>query len=313
MRMGEEVGRRFDRGEQRALDRGTPDESAALEGGFLVPRETGAGVRYVRSGKKRRYVPVLAKHCLGLLVVLAAAAALALVLLIWDASVIASWQLALGLLYPLQLALDLAGVARFTWRCVVQLFGDLDLELSPDRLRVGTRCGRLWLDGLRIRVADLERLVVVKRPEGTDGTIWELVAERHDGSREVLLGADSPGDVIPTARDLHARIARREGLRDRWPALAEEDGAAGPLPEGPPRRPLLPGGGWTWLAVQVIGSVGLWQVLTLGWFHPPELGWHTYALMGLIVLQVLIFLGTIANICNAAAAASASTTKEGTS
>ncbi|HEV3262133.1 MAG TPA: hypothetical protein VG013_35100, partial [Gemmataceae bacterium] len=285
-----------------ALDRGTPEGSAALEGGFLVPRETRAGVRYVRSRKKRRHAPSpqVGSFCLGLLVVLTAAAVGAIILLTSDATAIAGWQLALGFLYPLQLALDFAAVARTTWGVVSWLFGDLELELSADRVRVGIRCGPLWLNRRSIRVADLKRLVIVKRPEGTSGTIWELVAERKDGSPEPLLSADDPGNVIPIARDLYARIARREELCDRWPALAEEDRPAEIFPDGPARGPLLPGGGWTWLAIHAIGSVGLWQVLTLPWFQPPRPTWPTFVWTGLVVLQVVIFL---ANILSAAAAA----------
>jgi hypothetical protein len=62
----------------------------------------------------------------------------------------------------------------------------------------------------------------------------------------------------------------------------------------------LPGGGWTWLAIHAIGSVGLWQVLTLPWFQPPKPTRPAFVWTGLVVLQVVIFL---ANILSAAAAA----------
>jgi hypothetical protein len=302
--MDEEVRKVFDRIEQEALDRGAPDGSAALQGGFLVPRETQAGVRYVRSRKKPRHASLIGPDCVALLVVMTAAAVLATILLICDATAIAGWQLALGFLYPLQLALDLAAVARSTWGVVTWVFGDLELELSADRVRVGTRCGLLWLECRTILVADLKRLVVVKRPESTTTTFWELIAERKDGPPDLLLSADDPGNVIPIARDLHARIAQREAQRDRWPALAEEDCQAETVPDRSPRGPLLPGGPWTWLAIHVIGSVGLWQVLNLPWFQLPRPTSHTFVWTGLVVLQSVIFLGSIMSATAAAASPS---------
>jgi hypothetical protein len=302
--MDEEVRQTFDRIEQEALDRGTPKGTAPLDGGFLVPRETGTGVRYVRSRKKPRHAPQIGRYCVGVLVAFTAAAVGAMVLLISNATAITGWQFALGFLYPLQLVLDFVAVARASWGVVSWVFGDLEVELSADRVRTGIRCGPLWLNGPAILVADLKRLVVVKWSEGTSGTIWELVAERKVGSAESLLSADDPGNVLPIARDLHARIARREELCDRWPPLAEEDRTGEAFPEGPAPRPLLPGGGWTWLVIHAIGSVGLYQVLTLPWFQPLTRTGSLFVWMGFVVLQVVIFLGGILSATVAAASPS---------
>jgi hypothetical protein len=297
MRMDEEVRKTFDRIEQEVLDQRAREETAAPEEAFLVPRETRAGVRYVRSRKRRQtYRPQLGKYCLGLLVILAAAAVAAITLLTSGAAAMAGWQLALGFLYPLQLTLDLVAFARTTWGVVTWALGNLEVELSADRLRAGIRAGPLWLNSQSIPVADIKQLVVVKRPEGKSDTIWELVAQPNEGSPFMVLSADDPGNVVPIARDLHARLALREELCDRWPALAEEDRPVSALPDRPPPRPFLPGGGWTWLAVHVLGSVGLWQVLTLAWFQLPRPLGHMFVWVLLVVLQVLIFLVNIVSL-----------------
>ena len=302
--MDEEAKTPSDRIEE-ALDQRAPDEAAALQAGFLVPRETRDGVRYVRSRKKPRHASRIGCYCLGILVVLPAAAVAAIILLTIDAAAIAGWQFALGFLYPLQLALDWAAVARTTWRTVAYWVGDLELELSADRLRVGSRCGPMWLDSQSVLVADIKQLVVGKRPEGEGATIWELIARRHDDSLLLLVSADDPGNVIPIAKDLHARMARRQVRRDRWPALAEEDRPAEALPDRPPPRPLLPGG-WAWLGIHVLGSVGLWQVFTQVRLQPPQPPWRFFLVVGMAFLQVLIFLVNIAMLMNTARARSKS-------
>jgi hypothetical protein len=267
-----------------------------VETGYLVPRKTRAGVRYVRSRKRRPYPRSPGDFVIGVLVILSAAAVAASILLVTNPAAAAGWQSALGFLYPLQLILDLVAVARFCWTFIQWRLGDLELELSGDRLRFGIRCGPLWFDSESIVVTQVKRLVVVKRldTERKSGTIWELVAEQNDGSPMRLVSADDPENVVPLAKDLHARLARRENLCDSWPALAEEDRPGEVLPDRPPRRPLLPGGGWTWLAIHVIGSAGLWQVSALPCFKlRPRPVWQGFVLVSLVALQALIFLTNI--------------------
>jgi hypothetical protein len=221
-----------------------------------------------------------------------AAAVAVIALLESDGARVAGWQLAVGCLYPLQVGLDLIAVARFSWRSV-KWRGDLELELSAKHLRAGIRCGPLWLDSRRIRIAHVTRLVVIKRPEGKSDAIWQLVAESDQGSPMTLLSADDPRDVVPLARDLHARVARRAELGQRWQALAEVDRPAQVMPDRPPHRPLLPGGAWTWLAIHLAGSAGLYQVVSLPWFKVPGM-WRSGVLVGLLALQALTWLVNLA-------------------
>jgi hypothetical protein len=290
----DEVRKVFDRIEQEVLSRIVAEGDTALETGFLVPRETRAGVRYVRSRKPRRpsFGP-FGSLSLGGLLLLAAAVVAVVALLGSDGVPAAGWQSALGFLYPLQLALDLVATARFAWPFVKWL-GDFELEVSAKHLRAGIRCGPLWLDSQRILVAHLTRLVVIKRPEGKSDAIWELVAEHDQGSPMTLLSADDAGTVVPLAKDLHARLARREELCHRLPALAEVDGPAQVMPDRPPRRPLLPGGAWTWLAIHLVGSAGLYQVVSLPWFKLPRPMWRGFVLVGLVALQALIWFVNVA-------------------
>jgi hypothetical protein len=291
----DEVRRVFDRIEEEVLSRSTPEEVTGVEAGYLVPRETRAGVRYVRSRKPRlTFPPPLGSLSIGCLIILTTATVAVLALLTNDGAPMADWQLVLGFLYPLQLALDLVAVARFTWPFVKWRLGDLELELSADRLRAGIRCGPLWLDSQSILVVHIKRLVVVRRAEAKGGPIWELVVEPDAGLPLTLLSADDPGNVVPLAQDLHARLARREELCHSWPALAEQDRPAEASLDRPPRRPLVPGGGWTWLAIHVIGSVGLYHVVSLPWFQVPGPIWHGFVRVWLVALQTMIFLMNIA-------------------
>jgi hypothetical protein len=268
-----------------------PKEPPAAETPVLVPRETPTGVRYVRSpGAPRRHRPILAKHFLVLLVILSTALVVTGIVLVNEGQALAGWELALALLYPLQLALDLVGVARLSWPSLKSWPGDLEVELSGDRLREGLRCGPLWTGSQTIFVAQVKRLVVVKRRE-QKCIIWELVAERDDGSRMVIIGADDPVHVISLARDLHARLAQRQELRDRWPPLAEEDRTDEAEPDRPLPPPLLPGGAWTWLAVHVIGVAGLAQIGTLLLGKAPRPVWHMFVFVLLGILQALILVG----------------------
>jgi hypothetical protein len=293
--MDEEVEKVFDRIEQEVLARSPPEEAAAAQTPYLVPRETPAGVRYVRSRKRRRAFPhSLGNFCTGVLVLLTAAGVTASILLAKEGATLAGWQVVLGLLYPLQLALDLVAFARLTWPAIRWQLGDLEVELSADRLRHGLRWGPLWLDSESILLDRIQRLVVVKRPEGKSDTVWELVAEGKDGSATTLVSADDPLNVVPLARDLHARLARQDGPAGRWPPLVEEDRPAGAGTVRPPARPLLPGGAWTWLAVHVAGAAGLWQLGTLPWFRAPAPPWHMAVLVALAALQGLILLTNVA-------------------
>jgi cyclophilin family peptidyl-prolyl cis-trans isomerase len=292
--MDEEVRKAFDRIEQEVLARTPPEEAAAGETPYLVPRETPAGVRYVRSHKRRRaFPPSPGNFCIGVLFLLAAAGVTASVLLAEEGAALAGWQMVLAVLYPLQLALDLVGFARLTWSLLKRRLGDLELELSADRLRTGLRWGPLWIDSDSILLDRVRRLVVVKRAEGEGDPIWELVAEGKDGSATTLVSADDPVNVLPLARDLHGRLARQGGPGDRWPALVEEDRPAAVGTVRPPRRPLLPGGAWTWLAVHVAGAAGLWQLGTLPWFKGPPPPWHISVLVALAALQGLILLTNV--------------------
>ncbi len=292
--MDEEVRKVFDRIEQEVLSRRTPEEAAAAQTPFLVPRETSVGVRYVRSRKRRLTFPRSPGiFCIGVLVLLTAAAVAASILLAREAAALADWQVALGLLYLLQLALNLVGFARLTWPLLKWGLGDLELELSANRLRAGIRWGPVWLASQSISVAKITRLVVVKRPEGKDDTSWSLVVERDKGLAWTLLSADDPLNVVPLAQDLHARLARRKEPVGRWPALAEEERPAEVETSRPPCRPLLPGGAWTWLAVHLGGTAGLWQIGTLPWFKAPRPMWHTFVLAALAFLQGLIVLTNI--------------------
>jgi hypothetical protein len=234
----------------------------------------------------------LRKTFLGVLVILATALVLSSILVIKEASALAGWQLALGILYPLQVALDLVGVARFSWGFLKWLC-DFEMELSADRLRTGLRLGPLWLDSQTIPVAQIKRLVVGKRPEDKS-IIWELAAEHTDGSRLILLSADDPVNVIPLAKDLHTRLARREEHCDRWPALAEEDRPAEVETDRPLPRSLLPGGAWTWLAIHVAGAFGLWPIGRLPWFQAHRVLGHISVFWMLAILQGLILFGNIA-------------------
>jgi hypothetical protein len=292
--MDEEVRKVFNRIEDEVLSRSTPEEAAASNTPFLVPRETPVGVRYVRSRRRQPAFPRSpGNSCIGVLILLTAAGVVASILLAREAAGLASWQVVLGLLYPLQLALDVVGLARFTWPFLKWGLGDLELELSVDRLRVGVRWGPLWLDSQSILLSQLKRLVVVKRPEVKSDTMWELLAEDHEGSATTLISADDPVNVLPIARDLHARLARRDEVCGRWPALAEEDRPARVQADRPLRRPLLPGGAWTWLAIHAAGAAGLWQLSLLPWFRAPRPMGHTFVLVGLVFLQGFILLTNV--------------------
>lgn len=292
--MDEEPGTRADQTREEALDLHAPPDVAALEAGYLVPRETADGVRYVRSRRRPPRSSNLSRACLGALVVLVASTVAAIILLVNGAADAGVWRLLLGFLYPLQLALDAAAVVRSSWRSIAYWVGGFEVELSADRLRTGVHCGALWIDEHGASVADVARLVIGKRPEAESSTIWELMAERRDGSHFVLLSADDPGNVIPLAKDLHARLTLRQKHRDRWPALSEENRPAGALPDRPPVRPLFPGGGWTWLGIHVLGSFGLCEVYMVARslsFLPP---WRIALVFGMAVLQVIIFLANVA-------------------
>jgi hypothetical protein len=109
-----------------------------------------------------------------------------------------------------------------------------------------------------------------------------------------LISADDPANLVPLAKDLHARLARREELGNHWPALAEEDRPSEVLADRPLRRTLLPGGGWTWLVIHAIGSVGLWQVIGLPWFKVPGQWWHRgFVRLALLLLQGLILITNV--------------------
>jgi hypothetical protein len=297
--MDEEVQKVFDRIEEDVSSRRTPEECAAAETPFLIPKETPVGVRYVRSRPRRHaFRGYPGNFCIGVLVLLSAAAVMSSLLLVTEGAALAHWQIVLGFLYPLQLVLDVVAFARLTWPFLKRQLGDLEVDLSASRLRAGIRFGPWWLDAESMRLGHLKRLVVVKRQEGKSDAIWQLAAEDIHGSLTTLISADDAGNVIPLAKDLHARLARREELRDCWPALAEEHRPGESETARPPRRPLLAGGAWTWLAVHVAGAAGLWQVGTLPWFKAPRPIEHTCVLVGLAFLQGLIlvtnigFLGT---------------------
>jgi hypothetical protein len=201
----------------------------------------------------------------------------------------------LGLLYPLlQLGLDIAAVVRNIWWLVKAWAGDLEVELSATDLRAGCRCGRLWLDSQRAGVAHIQRLVIVKWSPVKEDPMSELVVERDDGLPMILLSADDPGNVVPLAKDLHARLGQTGELCGRWRDLAEEDRHCETLPERRTlRRPLLPGKGWSWLVVHAVGSAGLWQILQLPWFSLPRPMWRSVVLSTLVALQGLILLVNI--------------------
>jgi hypothetical protein len=213
-------------------------------------------------------------------------------ILITESPALAGWQVVLAILYPLQLALDLAALARIAWPSLKSWPGDVEVELSADRLRGGLRCGALWIDSQTTFVAQIKRLVVVQRTE-QGSLIWALFAERQDGSRMRIVSADDPVHVLPLARDLHARLARREELCVRWPALAEEDRTDEVEADLPLPPILLPGGAPTWLAVHLAGAAGLWQIGTLPWFKVFPGNWHKFVLVAAAILQGLILLGNL--------------------
>jgi hypothetical protein len=286
--MEEKVRKDGDHTQHERSCRGTPKESTAVETPYLVPRETTVGVRYVRARKERRFPGSLDRLSIGVLAVLSAACAGSTTLLAMHGSALAGWRLALGWMYPLQLALDVVGFVRFSWVFFVYGLGELEVELSADRLRNGLRWGALWLRSQTLFLTQIRRLVVAKRPEFQTSFIWELVAECHDDSSMVVVSADDPENVLPLARDLHARLARRNDACAGWPALAEEDRSATAATNRRQRRPLLPGGAWSWLAIHFIGAAGLWQILTLRWFKAPRPPSHLLLLVALVLLQGLI-------------------------
>jgi hypothetical protein len=275
------------------LDARTPPEEPAVVRPFLVAQETGTGVRYVRppdARPRRRSLAPLRATALIVFLILAAAAVAGITLLAQNGASAPAWQWLVAYLYPIQLGLDILVVMRLHWRSIWLQAGELEIELSVERLRRGRHWGPFWLDTEDIPLARLRRLVVVKRPmEGTSGTSWDLVAERQDGSPVSLLSAyDEPGLIVPLAEDLHARLAKVPALHGRWPALAEEDWPSWKPARRRPFGPLLPGGAPTYLAVHVIGSVGLWQTLAVAHAGAPKTAWLTAAAGALVGLQLLI-------------------------
>jgi hypothetical protein len=265
---------------------------------FFIPRETAAGVRYVRPPEVRRLWRPGPFDGVSLLIILftATATTTAVVLLTLNWVNAEEWQLALGFAYPLQLALDTAAVARFAWFFASMFQGELELELTAERIRAGKRWGRLWINFQDVQVEDLKRLVVVKyRDADHPEFIWDLVAEQIDGPPVVLFSAfDAPEIIVPLAKDLHPRLARLPELRRRLPALAEEERPTAPPSDRPVRWPMLPGGVYGWAVVHVVGTVGLWQTATLA-LTPPAPEWVRPAVMILAGLQLFIF------VCNFAA------------
>jgi hypothetical protein len=290
--MDEELPKRLDRIEDEILARSPPQHAGASETPYLVPRETVDGVRYVRS-RTRRVASVrrLVSFCAGGLVVLTAACATAGILIANEAAGLAASQLYLAILYPFQLALDIAGFVRLTWP-FFKWMGDVQLQLSTEQLRFGIRWGPIWMSREDIALDRLTRLVVVRRPAGKSDSVWDLLAERSDALPATLISADDPGNVLPLAKDLNDRLTRTLGIR--WPNLAEESRPVEDLSPLPPRRALLPGGAASWLIVHFAGSVGLWQTLKLAWFQQPRPPWHTVVLALLVLLQGLILLGNAA-------------------
>src|SRR5262245_15997278 len=121
----------FSRIEDETLDQRKPEGTGAPVEPYLVPRETSNGVSYVRSRKRNRSMPGSpGAVCIGLLAILSGLGVLASLLLANDAAALNGWQLALGVLYPLQIALDVLAFARFTWPFVKWRLGDLEVELS---------------------------------------------------------------------------------------------------------------------------------------------------------------------------------------
>src|SRR5262245_61638663 len=199
--MDENVRKVFERTEQDAEDRREREPSPLVETPFLIPKETSTGVRYVRSRKARgRIAPPGGSIIPVVLAVLTAAAVFTIGLLVMDWGALAGWQLALGLLFPVQVALDTVAVVRTTWPLVKFWVGDLELELSSGRLRFGARCGPLWLGSQCIPVVQIKRLVIVKRVEAKGDASWNLIAEGQDAAAVTLLSADDPGNVVPLAK-----------------------------------------------------------------------------------------------------------------
>jgi hypothetical protein len=270
-----------------------PEDEGPLPPVTFVPHETPTGTRYRLSQTGRvKGVGLVVRFCLWGVAAVAAALALAVYLLATYWEELREWRAAVALLYPLQLALDLAATGRFTWRIALLSLGKLEVELTGAELRAGRRWGRVWHEPQSVPLANLQRLVIVQRPsEVGSGTDWDLMAERRDGPPVIIVSSyDEPELIWGLARDLHRRLADGP-LRGRdWPPLVEEDGPPRPAEIRSPQRPLVPGGPWGWLIVHGAGALGLGTLLLAvrqGAQRPP---WHLAALVMACILEFLIFL-----------------------
>lgn len=268
---------------------------------FLVPRETPTGVRFLPApgaNYTQGIGSVLVPTFLVAIALLLAAGLVGGYVLVtrWDR--LPDWARIAGPLYPLQMALDAALLARLLWRMGKYALGHFEIEVVGDRLRAGRRWGPVWLQVTTVSVPGLRRLVIGRRPdevfEGKPGTSFDLVAESDDGPPVTLLSAyDEPELVRSVARDLHARLSAGPVVARPLPLPTEEERPAPPVPDPPP---LLPGGPWTWLVIHLAGTVGLWPVLGAAWAHDAEAAYLRAAGTGMAFLQGFIVLANIAGI-----------------
>jgi hypothetical protein len=279
-------------------DSTNPEDTSVALTPYLVARETPAGVRYVRPlGVRRNGLPPFLGSHLFAFGLLAAAASVAVYALAVSWQAVPAWPAALALLYPLQLALDLTATARQAWRFAAWFLGDLEIELTNDRLRAGKRWLGVWLKPQSLPIGSLQQLVIVKRaPQPRHvGSDWDLVAQPDDGPPMSLVNAyDEPELIRSIARDLHRRLGFIPQKARDWPPLVEVDGPAATPTVRPPLRGMMPGGAYGWFAVHVAGSVGLWYVVKAVTENPQSPSWLRLALFAAFVLQLFVFLANYA-------------------
>jgi hypothetical protein len=259
---------------------------------LLVPQATPCGVRYVRPlAVRRRGLGPFLHLCLFALGVLAAATAFAVATLVQTWERLEASAVALALLYPLQLTLDLAAVARCAWQRWLWSLGDLEIELTDGCLRAGKRWGTFWYGAQTLPLGSLRQLVIVQRPAAVgSGFDWELVAQPEVGPPLVFVSAyDEPALIRAIAMDLQGRLASNPARPRDLPPLLEVDEPRRPPAARPRARSLVPSGGFGWLVVHGLGSIGLWFTGVAVFQHLPRAPWRT-AVLAAVVLQIGVVL-----------------------
>jgi hypothetical protein len=262
----------------------------------VVPQETPRGVRYVRPlAVRRKGLGTFVQINLFGVVILAAALACAVYLLAVTWESLPAWQAGLALLYPLQLAIDLAALARLTGWLILWALSDLEIEFSEGDLRAGKRWGPFWLAPQSVPAGNLRQLLIVQRPPVEPvGTSWELLVEQENGPPLVVASAYGEPELIRgIARDLHLRIGASPARPLHWPALVEVEQRRAAETPSPWLRPLMPGGAHGWFVVHVAGCVGMLFLFLAVRGHSPRAPIHMGFLAPAFLLQLLIVLANI--------------------